>query len=138
MREHRECATGFGVGGYISKADPIDFALDIVEVEGKPTAKRRKLSGKRSVYRTRDGGHHVGVADREGPTDGEELLQPLPRDGEIVREFDLDETSERVAEVVERVAFGINGYYCVSWCHGAHYAVRSFLFPLTKSLLPVR
>lgn len=44
-------ADAFGVGTYISSASPINFALDIVEVEGKPAAKRGKMSGKKQVWR---------------------------------------------------------------------------------------
>ncbi|ELY35522.1 nicotinate phosphoribosyltransferase [Natronorubrum tibetense] len=105
MRDLRDHVAGFGVGGYISNADPIDFALDIVEVDRTPTAKRGKLSGKKAVYRTSNGGHHVGLADRSGPSNGEELLEPLIRDGEIVREFDLDEASKRSNANAERVSF---------------------------------
>jgi len=34
LRELRDVADGFGVGSYVSNADPLDFALDIVEVDG--------------------------------------------------------------------------------------------------------
>lgn len=40
---------GYGVGTAISDAPTINFALDIVEVEGKPFAKRGKLSGRKQV-----------------------------------------------------------------------------------------
>ena len=36
---------GFGVGGYISDANPVDFSLDIVEVNGTDACKRGKLPG---------------------------------------------------------------------------------------------
>jgi nicotinate phosphoribosyltransferase len=99
-------ADGFGVGSYVSNADPLDFALDIVEREGEMVAKRGKLDGRKQVYRTPDGGHHIGLADRDGPENGEELLEPLLRDGEIVREFDIDEASERALTDAEGVGFG--------------------------------
>jgi nicotinate phosphoribosyltransferase len=95
LRRFRDVADGFGVGGYVSNADPVDFALDIVAVDGEPAAKRGKLSGAKQAYRTPDGGHHVGLAAREGPAEGEPLLEPLLRDGEVVREFDLDAATER-------------------------------------------
>jgi nicotinate phosphoribosyltransferase len=103
LRELRDVADGFGVGGYVSNADPVDFALDIVEVDGEPAAKRGKLSGKKQVYRTPDGGHEIALADRAGPDDGEPLLEPLLRDGEIPREIDLDSAIERTAADADRV-----------------------------------
>lgn len=105
MVELRDVVKGFGIGGHVSNADPADFALDIVEVEGEPAAKRGKLGNKKQVYRTEDGGHHVGHADQEGPDDGEPLLKPLVRDGEIVREFDIDDAAERALADAEHVDF---------------------------------
>ena len=105
LRELRDVADGFGVGSYVSNADPLDFALDIVEVDGEPAAKRGKLTGTKAVYRTGDGGHHIGLADREGPADAESLMEPLLRDGEVVREFDLDAAVSRAAADADRVGF---------------------------------
>ena len=42
---------GFGVGTSVSNAPSIDFALDIVEADGKPVAKRGKLGGRKMVWR---------------------------------------------------------------------------------------
>jgi nicotinate phosphoribosyltransferase len=103
VRELRDVADGFGVGGYVSNADPVSFALDIVEVDGEPAAKRGKLSGRKQVYRTPEGGHEIGLATAAGPADGEPLLEPLLREGEIVREFDLDRASDRAATDADRV-----------------------------------
>ena len=105
LRELRDVVAGFGVGSYVSNAEPVDFSLDIVAVEGEPAAKRGKLTGVKQVYRTADGGHHVGLADRSGPDDAEALLEPLVRDGEVVREFDLEEATERAADDADRVGF---------------------------------
>jgi len=105
IRELRDVVEGFGVGSYVSNADPEDFALDIVEVDGELAAKRGKLDGKKAVYRTPDGAHHVGLADQSGPEDGDALLEPLVRDGDIVREFDLDVAAERAADDAETVGF---------------------------------
>jgi nicotinate phosphoribosyltransferase len=106
IRTLRDTVEGFGVGSYVSNADPVDFALDIVEVDGELAAKRGKLDGKKEVYRTPDGAHHVGLADREGPDNGSPLLRPLVRDGEVVREFDIDAAAERAAIDAENVRFG--------------------------------
>ncbi|MFC6716332.1 nicotinate phosphoribosyltransferase [Natrialbaceae archaeon GCM10025810] len=106
MRELRDVADGFGVGSHVTDADPLDFSLDIVAIEGEPISKRGKLSGVKEVYRTADGGHHVALADGPAPEDAESLLEPLVRDGEVVREFDLEAASERCLEDAERVDFG--------------------------------
>lgn len=50
----RAGADGFGVGTSISNAPTVDFALDIVEKEGRPVAKRGKFGGRKHVYRCRD------------------------------------------------------------------------------------
>ncbi|NLB82742.1 MAG: nicotinate phosphoribosyltransferase [Synergistaceae bacterium] len=39
-------ASSFGVGSYISHADPIDMTLDIKEIEGLPIAKRGRIPGR--------------------------------------------------------------------------------------------
>ncbi|MEF8882801.1 MAG: nicotinate phosphoribosyltransferase [Halapricum sp.] len=105
LRELRDVADGFGVGGYVSNADPVDFALDIVEVGGQATSKRGKLTGVKDVYRTPDGSHHVGLADRPGPVDGESLIEPLVRNGEIVRTFDLDAAARLARQDADAVGF---------------------------------
>ncbi|MGQ3412460.1 nicotinate phosphoribosyltransferase [Natrinema sp. LN54] len=106
IRPLRDVADGFGVGSHITGADSVDFSLDIVEIEGEPISKRGKLSGVKDVYRTPEGGHHVALADGDGPDEGDSLLEPLVRDGDIVREFDLDDASERCLEDAEAVDFG--------------------------------
>ena len=42
---------GYGLGTSVSNAKVIDFSMDIVEVEGKPLAKRGKQSGSKRVLR---------------------------------------------------------------------------------------
>ena len=44
-------ADGFGVGTSVSNAPSIDFAMDIVEADGKPVAKRGKFGSKKEVWR---------------------------------------------------------------------------------------
>ncbi|WP_255169123.1 nicotinate phosphoribosyltransferase [Natrononativus amylolyticus] len=109
LRELRDVADGFGVGSHITGAPAVDFSLDIVELDGKPVSKRGKLAGVKEVYRTPDGGHHVGLADEEGPNGAEPLLEPLIRDGEVVREGDLEAATERCHADAEAVGFGRPG-----------------------------
>ncbi|GAB3708139.1 nicotinate phosphoribosyltransferase [Halorubrum pallidum] len=107
LRDLRDVVDGFGVGGYVSNADPVDFALDIVAVDGDPAAKRGKLSGAKDVYRTADGAHAVGLASRAGPDDAESLMEPVIRDGEVVDgAFDLDAATERALADAEAVGYG--------------------------------
>ncbi|WP_049922373.1 nicotinate phosphoribosyltransferase [Halopiger djelfimassiliensis] len=105
LRELRDVADGFGVGSHITNRNPVDFSLDIVEIDGEPISKRGKLSGVKEVYRTADGGHHVALADRDGPEDADALLEPLVRDGEPVREFDLEAASQRCLADADAVGF---------------------------------
>jgi nicotinate phosphoribosyltransferase len=44
-------ADGFGVGTSISNARTIDFAMDIVEKDGRPVAKRGKYGGRKYLFR---------------------------------------------------------------------------------------
>jgi nicotinate phosphoribosyltransferase len=44
-------AEGFGVGTSLSNAPSVDFAFDLVEVDGQPAAKRGKFGGRKDVYR---------------------------------------------------------------------------------------
>ncbi|ELZ41123.1 nicotinate phosphoribosyltransferase [Halorubrum saccharovorum DSM 1137] len=108
LRGLRDVVDGFGVGGYVSNADPVDFALDVVEVDGEPAAKRGKLSDAKDVYRTADGAHAVGLADRSGPEGAESLMEPVIRDGDVVADdaFDLDAAAERALADAEAVGYG--------------------------------
>jgi Nicotinic acid phosphoribosyltransferase len=76
---------GFGVGTSISNADTIDFAMDIVEVNGTPIAKRGKYSGRKKVYRRFENGkviYEVKKANESGV--GEEALVPVILNGKVV------------------------------------------------------
>ena len=105
LQELSDVADGFGVGSAITSADPVDFSLDLVELDGEATAKRGKLSGVKEVYRTPDGGHHVALKDAPGPDDSERLLEPLVRSGEVVREFDLTAATDRCLADAATVGF---------------------------------
>jgi nicotinate phosphoribosyltransferase len=104
MAELRDGVEGFGVGSHVTDADPLDFALDLVEVDGETAVKRGKLPRK-EPYRGPDGEHLVVSHDEEPPADAEPLLEPLVRDAEVVAEFDLDTASERCLEDAAAVDF---------------------------------
>ncbi len=97
-------ATGFGVGTSLSNAKTIDYAMDIVEIEGKPMAKRGKFSGAKRVYRCKKcGAFHTLPKDAEldsCPSCGGEvemLLKPVLINGEPVGPYpSVDEIREYV------------------------------------------
>jgi len=67
----------FGVGGAIANAPVIDFGMDIVEIEGKPKAKRGKRSGVKQVYELPDGEHRMLPVTKKAPTGGKFLIEPF-------------------------------------------------------------
>ncbi len=105
----RDVVDGFGVGTCISNAPTIDFALDIVEVEGRPFAKRGKLSGGKQVVRCGSCGHR-GVIPEGKETDpcrcgspAEPLLLPAMKGGKVVApSVSPRELRSRVMEQVAR------------------------------------
>ncbi len=86
----RDVVDGFGVGTCISNAPTIDFSLDIVEVEGRPFAKRGKLSGGKQVVRCRAHGHREVVPEANGRAPcrcgapAEPLLLPAMKGGKVI------------------------------------------------------
>jgi nicotinate phosphoribosyltransferase len=84
---------GYGVGTSIANAPVLSFALDIMEIEGQPMAKRGKRSGQKQVWRLPGRVDSVVLpAGKPAPrgADGrpaEPLLKPLIADGKIVRDL---------------------------------------------------
>ena len=104
-------AEAFGVGTSISNAPVVDFAMDIVEVEGRPCAKRGKLGGKKQVWRCPEClADVVRPFGEEGPScprcgqDMEPMLRPLVEEGRIVAELpDPTEIRRYVLEQLEKL-----------------------------------
>ena len=104
-------AEAFGVGTSISNAPVVDFAMDIVEVDGRPAAKRGKLGGKKQVWRcTKCPVDVVKPYNAQPPKcpkcggEMEPLLKPLIKNGEIVAELPKPrEIREYVLSQLEKV-----------------------------------
>ena len=100
--ELNEYAQAYGVGTAISNAPTVNFAADIVEVEGKPFSKRGKESGRKNVLRCEQCGKRAVVPAQAPPTcacggEGDLLLRPLIRQGQVVQELPgVDEIRQRV------------------------------------------
>lgn len=87
-------ADAFGVGTAVSNAPTIDFAMDIVEMEGKPVAKRGKMSCRKQVWRCSqcliDTVLPAVNPQPKCPNCGgttEAMLKPLIKNGKIVAEL---------------------------------------------------
>src|SRR5438046_375947 len=101
---------GYGVGTSIANAPVLSFALDIMEIEGRPMAKRGKRSGSKQVWRLPGMVTNVVLsAAKAAPVaaDGrpaEALLKPLVVGGKIVRDLPPPRTlREYVLEQMARI-----------------------------------
>ncbi|AAM02613.1 nicotinate phosphoribosyltransferase [Methanopyrus kandleri] len=86
-------ADAFGVGTAISDAPAVDFAMDLVEIEGEPRSKRGKLSGAKQVWRCPNCLDDVVLPRGKEPSpcpecgsEREPLLRKFVEEGEVVRE----------------------------------------------------
>lgn len=87
--KYNELSDAYGVGTAISNAPVVDFSMDIVEVDGKPVAKRGKRSGSKSVFRCQDC-FEISVVpfSKEPPSctcggETREILEPIVSKGEM-------------------------------------------------------
>ncbi len=104
-------AESFGVGTSITNAPVLNFSMDIVEVEGKLSAKRGKFGGRKEVWKCQNCLETaVTLADKEKPScpkcggETDKALEPLIEDGEIVRETPSPD------EIRDRVLTQLNSY----------------------------
>lgn len=99
IRRLNEVCDGYGVGTVLSNAPTVDFALDIVEIGGRPVAKRGKRSGAKLLTRCPACGARMVVYRPLG-------LGPCPHCGtalESLQRLYLDR-GEIVAELPEAAA----------------------------------
>ncbi|MCS7121511.1 MAG: nicotinate phosphoribosyltransferase [Archaeoglobaceae archaeon] len=102
--ELKDIVDAFGVGTSISAAKPIDFALDIVERDGKFAAKRGKRSGMKQVYRDWEKlEDEVRLFKEDAPKDKEPLLLKYIENGKILRSTDINKSRELVLKQMELV-----------------------------------
>ena len=81
---------GYGVGTAIANAPVLNFALDIMEIEGRAMAKRGKWSGAKDVLRRRGTLETVIVPAGTAPPGAgpwDSMLKPLIAGGRIVRDL---------------------------------------------------
>ncbi|MCL4334251.1 MAG: nicotinate phosphoribosyltransferase [Candidatus Thermoplasmatota archaeon] len=96
-------ASGFGVGTSISSAAAVDFAMDIVNIDGKDKTKKGKYSGEKNVFRCgRCHSFLVSVNQSEMcPKDGSPMVniyQKIIDNGNSVYEENLEASRNYVLE----------------------------------------
>src|SRR5438046_4876635 len=106
---------GYGVGTSIANAPVLNFALDIMEIEGRPMAKRGKRSGSKQVWRSPGTVRNVVLSAAKpapvGPNGqpAEGLLKPLIVDGRLVRDLPPPRTlREYVLEQMAQIEIQAN------------------------------
>ena len=99
---YRDIVDAFGVGGSIANAPVVDFAMDIVAIDGISSAKRGKKSGTKQVWEIQDGRHVLLPSGHAGPEGGTPLLSAFIRDGMIQRGSPLSEARERLLRSLAR------------------------------------
>jgi len=101
----------FGIGTSISNAPVLDFAMDIVEIEGEPVSKKGKMSGSKCVYRCPKCFKTITMPEMAGEvgnicTCGEEyedILKPLVIEGNLV--CSLPESNEIREYVLKQLEY---------------------------------
>ncbi len=93
VQELNPLVDAYGIGTSISNAPVVDFSMDIVEVDGRPIAKRGKMSGSKSVWRCLQCFRNVTTLCEQRPShpgcEGEyqEILDPFVEGGKLIVEL---------------------------------------------------
>jgi nicotinate phosphoribosyltransferase len=101
---------GYGIGTSISNAPVIDYAMDIMEVEGKPLAKRGKCSGSKRVLRC--------------PACNKRMVVPYPSSEFRVKSYELKCECGAIFEDI-LIPIMDNGKYLIDM--PSHKEIRSFV-----------
>ncbi len=108
VAELKEIVDLFGVGTYISNSPVVDFAMDIVEIEHRPNAKRGKESGRKTVLRCKKCARRTvsvypAVMNRCEICGGqlEEIMKPVITNGKVV--IDLPPASKIRDYITEEI-----------------------------------
>jgi nicotinate phosphoribosyltransferase len=95
----------YGVGTSIANAPVVSFALDITEIEGRPSAKRGKWSGAKDLFRRRGSLETLVLPAGTKPAGSgpwDSLLKPLVAAGRVVRDLPPPRTIREL--VLEQLA----------------------------------
>lgn len=98
----------FGIGTSISSAKPVDFGMDIVNIDGTDITKRGKFSGIKNVYRCKTCNDVIAGYSDTKPTchcggTMENILQPYMENGKIIKNEDIETVRQRSLAQIENV-----------------------------------
>ncbi len=104
-------ADGFGVGTSVTNAPTVDFALDIIERNGRPVAKRGKFGGRKYVYSCPDClNYEVTASLEEVPlcmSCGKEMLRAdvklLDKGRRVQKQSSVEEIRERAMKQLTKM-----------------------------------
>ena len=99
---YRDCVDAFGIGGAIANAPVIDFAMDIVEIEKKPKAKRGKKSGAKQVWELVCDKHRVLPVGQLPPANATPLIRECMKDGRILHRPDMQDARKKVLSFIHQ------------------------------------
>jgi len=100
---YRDIVDAFGVGGAIANAPVVDFAMDIVSIDGVSCAKRGKKSGSKQVWDFQDGRHLLLPSGHPGPEGGIPLISRFMRDGAVLKHPPVSEARDRLLRSLSRL-----------------------------------
>jgi nicotinate phosphoribosyltransferase len=90
IQDLNEVVDAYGIGTSISSAPVLDYAMDIVEIEGIPIAKRGKRSGEKQLYRNIKTGERLllPMQERFHKRGFEPMLKPFYSKGKLRRKLE--------------------------------------------------
>lgn len=97
---YRDIVDAFGVGGAIANAPVIDFAMDIVEIEGKAKAKRGKRSGVKQVYDLVCGDRRTLPIASVPPAGSTPIIARFVENGRVTSRPDMQEARDRLLKKI--------------------------------------
>jgi len=101
---YRDIVDAFGVGGSIANAPVIDFAMDIVEIDGKAKAKRGKRSGVKQVYELSGGKRMMLPMADKMPQGAIPLIEEFIKNSAITKRTDIKKARANVLNWLKSTA----------------------------------
>jgi nicotinate phosphoribosyltransferase len=100
--------SAFGIGTSISSAKPVDFGMDIVNIDGKDITKRGKYSGIKNVYRCKECNevivsHSINIPKCTCGGVMENIMVPYIEGGKIKKIDDINTIRNKSIKEIEKI-----------------------------------